>query len=90
MKRVFVFLMLILSFKAYAAEDSPKVTQPSSSQIIMSLLSTSHDESASTSHYCCITKKEGTYCDMGYYDNFGQPCKCTLGNNVSYGHVCRN
>ncbi|WII71365.1 hypothetical protein QJS83_12920 [Bdellovibrio sp. 22V] len=42
----------------------------------------------STSRYCCI-RRGGTYCDMGYYDRFGQPCKCTLGNNVYPGHVCR-
>lgn len=42
-----------------------------------------------SSRYCCIRSHGGGYCDMGEYKRLSAPCKCYVGNNVSYGHVCR-
>ncbi|KYG64397.1 hypothetical protein AZI85_02955 [Bdellovibrio bacteriovorus] len=89
MKMLFASSLLFVSMIASAEErydvNLPIVVQPSA---VSSQATTPETDVQSTSRYCCI-RRGGTYCDMGYYDRFGQPCSCFLGNNEYEGHVCR-
>ncbi|KYG62541.1 hypothetical protein AZI87_14650 [Bdellovibrio bacteriovorus] len=89
MKMLLISSLLFVSAIASAQERSlfslPVTTQP---VVMSSEGSNTEADIQSTSRYCCI-RRGGTYCDMGYYDRFGQPCSCFLGNNEYEGHVCR-
>lgn len=96
MKNLVIALFMILGFSCFAhADEQSLVTLPVTieSMVEMSAPDQPTDTDVqggggSTSRYCCMNR--GNYCDMGYTDRFGQPCKCYTGNNVYHGHVCRN
>ncbi|WP_413288826.1 hypothetical protein [Bdellovibrio sp. HCB337] len=82
MKKLFAMTLIALSFTTSAfAEETPV------SEFLLNLQQTA--AATSTSNYCCLHKNGGTYCDMGYEDKFGAPCKCYIGNKGYPGHVCR-
>ena len=91
MKMFLVSVLCLLGMNVAHANDYEMPTLPVQleQQVNASIPADANDANImSRSRYCCI-REGGTYCDMGYYDDFGQPCKCSTGNQIWHGHVCR-
>lgn len=91
MKNILLVVMMVLGLSCFAqAEEHTSLSFPLEAETLMemSINAEAPVEAEATSRYCCMQR--GNYCDMGYSDRFGQPCKCYTGNNAYSGHVCRN
>ncbi|MBO9667244.1 MAG: hypothetical protein J7501_10580 [Bdellovibrio sp.] len=92
MKALIAATLLVLGFSFAHADEM--VNLPVQTQdTVMSSLTEDMGMEVQGHHtgkynYCCIQSHGGGYCTLNYYDKYGAACKCYVGNQAEYGHVC--